>query len=668
MNTMCQIGVNMVDIRGEKKVRWQRRRRHGHSVRPRGTALTLSVAMAIAVLDLLALDTDTMAFYPFRDGAAGTTAVGTPILNVADKTRHVGTVSVKDATQVAPAPHDDRVYKGGVDFDDDAPAKYVFEGSLPGATVICTNPQSLHFTGDPERWSSYDKQRAGGNVSFADIGSELSTCDEYTLEFFWKVDADAFYRADDGDILAYNCGYLYNDEPAETRLVLPENAYMARVWFGNQNVKQLSLNYSLSPTGWPTDGSMTFIGDGKWHHFVLRQIKGGDGSLGYASYFDYVLPDHNTRNKPKEPVVIARGTVSGSAPLDLGRYFYRGKIACLRIIKRNLADNELLRVSNDIHYRPDLGNTVFHWRLDGAVGTSVSTISNSVPDFRAVNPNLFYATASAIVSDQYTGAGVAVSDENAAPVYTDALPYPRKTLVYAGAGRTDDRKLWTNLGSVHHSPAAVYDNNGWMKSTPGLRTGQTTLTEPNFNWVASGSFTCECFVRIDRTAFLAKNKVASYPRVGIMGSSFPSYSFDWKLFFDYETLSGEMHMRPQLQVYVINEGETKPTCYSDNHGELQRGKLLDDEKWHHVAVVYDDPTRTFTVYVDYELTNLQITLPVPYVSLAKITDRMLRFGYGLNDQNLEGAFDEIRYSRVALTPDEFLRCEREKTGLSLIVR
>lgn len=343
MNTMCQIGVNMVDIRGEKKVRWQRRRRHGHSVRPRGTALTLSVAMAIAVLDLLALDTDTMAFYSFRDGAAGTTAVGTPILNVADKTRYVGTASVKDATQAAPAPHNDKIYKGGVDFDDDAPAKYVFEGSLPGATVICTNPQSLHFTGDPERWSSYDKQRAGGNVSFADIGSALSTCDEYTLEFFWKVDADAFYRADDGDVLTYNCGYLYNDEPAATRLTLPENAYMARVWFGNMNVKQLSLNYQYSPTFWPTDGSVTFVGDGKWHHFVLRQIKGGDGSLGYASYFDYDLPDHNTRNKPKEPVVIARGTVSGSEPLDLGRYFYRGKIACLRIVKRNLAANELLR-------------------------------------------------------------------------------------------------------------------------------------------------------------------------------------------------------------------------------------------------------------------------------------------------------------------------------------
>lgn len=617
-------------------------------------------------LFLMAYDLDTMAFYPFKDGAPGASAVGTPIRNGVDSSKHVGTVTVKNATK--PAPRGTEAHSGGVTFDGDVPAKYIFEGKGSGAKLICVDPQALHFTGDPEPRPD-EGQRAGGNVSFADIGTELSACDEYTVEFFWKLDAEAFCTSAWSSFLTYNCGYLHEGETVPTSLTLPEAAWYGRVWYGDINANQLAVAYQYSPTDWPADGSKTVIGDGKWHHVAIQQGRTADGGLCYSAWLDYDVPDHRTRNGQK--AMVDRERVETSEPLDVGRWVFRGRIACLRVVRRRLPKSEFLYASNDSRFCPDLGETVFHWRLDGVSGEDATTLANAVPTYRAVNPGLFYATETSIVSDGCDGTGRAFSDQGGCVRYSNGLPFPRKIMVYDAPDRPVEHLLGENGGTAIVSPAAVYGTSDWLVPSAGLTTGQSVgngVVAPNFNAVTNGSFTCECFVRIDRTAFLAKNRVTAYPRAAIMGSAFPGWSADWKLYFDYETLSGQMRMRPKLAAYFWNPETAKPEMREMSQGEVPRGAFLDDERWHHVAVVYDDQARTMTAHVDYQETGMKIELPCPYVPLAKPSEQALRFGYGLGDQNMEGAFDEVRYSRVALTSDRFLRMERRLCGIVFVVR
>ena len=76
----------------------------------RGAKKSLSVSFACAALCAFAHDADTIAFYPFTDGAAGTSADGVTIHNDAGDFYH-GTVTVSTDT--------------GLVFHADAPGKYV---------------------------------------------------------------------------------------------------------------------------------------------------------------------------------------------------------------------------------------------------------------------------------------------------------------------------------------------------------------------------------------------------------------------------------------------------------------------------------------------------------------------------------------------------------------
>ena len=124
-------------------------------------------------------------------------------------------------------------------------------------------------------------------------------------------------------------------------------------------------------------------------------------------------------------------------------------------------------------------------------------------------------------------------------------------------------------------------------------------------------------------------------------------------------------LRPQLQAYVLNSSGGR-TVKSKTE-TINPGKSFADDKWHHCAVVYDDEAMRFTAYIDYaELMHLDVG--TNFVTLANATDRLLRFGYGVNDQTFMGEFDEIRLSRVALSPSQFLHLRHPPHGAIFIFR
>ena len=250
-------------------------------------------------------------------------------------------------------------------------------------------------------------------------------------------------------------------------------------------------------------------------------------------------------------------------------------------------------------------------------------------------------------------------------MWTNSVPHPKKTLVTDGEGKTAPA-FGETTGSIRLEPAAVYAaSDGWMKSTPGIYAPPN-----NYNVITAGSFTCECFFRFDRKGWLAKNIVSYYPRVGIMGMPNESYNLDWKFFFDFATtgLPDETtSLRPQLQAYVRKEGAAGGREIKSKSITISAGTSFADDKWHHCAVVYDDEAMRFTAYIDYsEL--MYLDLPTNFVLIARENYRNLRFGYGLNDQTFMGEFDEIRLSRVALQPSQFLHLRRPQRGAMILFK
>ena len=559
--------------------------------------------------------------------------------------------------------------EGTVTFSDDVPGKYIFAGK--DGSLICSNPKSLHFSGD--LGLNNTAPSAGGNVSFDSLGTVLSGLDEWTVEFFWKSYSDEYPgNTTSHRSIKWNCGMVCTNAtylagaPAPIGFNLLESKNSMRVWAGDdgQNVNWYtsSLLYRYSETSWPDDNDHVLY-DGLWHHIAVTYQK----STGRVrAKGDYCVPDHKWRQG--NAFFCTNVTLTTSEPLDLGCFRFRGRFACLRVTSRILSETEYMYVSNDPNFYPDKGDTVLHWKLDGENGVVLANgatiASSSVKTYRDINTNIFYGTDTAIVPASFDGSGVVYADANAAPMWTNSVPHPKKTVVTDGEGKNAP-VFGETTGSIRFEPAAVYDKDGWMKSTPGIYASPNT-----YNPIASGSFTCECFFRFDRKGWLAKNIVSYYPRVGIMGMPNESYNLDWKFFFDFATtgLPDETtSLRPQLQAYVRKEGAAGGREIKSKSVTISAGTSFADDKWHHCAVVYDDESMRFTAYIDYsELMHLD--LPTNFVLIARENYRNLRFGYGLNDQTFMGEFDEIRLSRVALQPSQFLHLRRPQRGAMILFK
>ena len=96
--------------------------------------------------------------------------------------------------------------------------------------------------------------------------------------------------------------------------------------------------------------------------------------------------------------------------------------------------------------------------------------------------------------------------------------------------------------------------------------------------------------------------------------------------------------------YPTQEGAS--SCYKRVETTVD---YLADKKWHHVALSYDKSTSTFRLYVDYKSVLTQT------VGATGLFDGP--FGYYFSrieaTSGFEGWMDEIRYSSVALQPEQF---------------
>ena len=170
----------------------------------------------------------------------------------------------------------------------------------------------------------------------------------------------------------------------------------------------------------------------------------------------------------------------------------------------------------------------------------------------------------------------------------------------------------TNKSAVHLPVTAVGAHNGVS----------FLLTDPN-NLVTASNFTFEAFIKTDRQTTKPENS---------------QYADSFSIFY-----SGYMK--------VLMNGANKQLLFryivSGNSNESYVPRI-DDGRWHHIAYVHDAAAGTITGYVDYK----QVTSFVGGTGGHAVNIRIS--GESAGYQTLPGCLDEVRITRRALSPAEFL--------------
>jgi hypothetical protein len=96
---------------------------------------------------------------------------------------------------------------------------------------------------------------------------------------------------------------------------------------------------------------------------------------------------------------------------------------------------------------------------------------------------------------------------------------------------------------------------------------------------------------------------------------------------------------------------------------------LADDAWHHIAFVYDKEKRCVSVYLDYRLYGRKNNIELFSDPAPDASDRQIEFGTGYKGglHQMNGCFDEIRITRRALDPQEFLTTLPATSGDTLFL-
>lgn len=577
-----------------------------------------------------------LAFYDFRDGAAGESAVGTPLVNRVDPAAFPGDRAVLGA-------------KGGeLVFSSDRPCRYVYANAAADEP-LAVDPQSLAFgSGDTPR------DGIGARVLFDGIGSCLATNADYTIEFFWKDD-----RAVDPGCMIMSV--TTGDEPAGP----PCKTY--GLGFYIQEAKNYALCRAKGWGSWDSTPSRdyyngtdakTSLCDGYWHHVAL--VHDSKTHL-MTTHFDYSKSGTDrkwaiTNGSPASASLPLLLGGDGTEPGTMSRSFH-GKIACLRVSRACLARGEFLQASDSPEgpFPRRLPETVFHWRFEGVPTNAAFGAGAVVSEAAAENAGLaerFAGTSYYLNREYYLG--LVNGDGLASGTAYTRLPEATAS-VAGGQVLAAGTSLGANLRSVFLRPYVSGTGVNDLGKNYGFSTGPELRQPDDPSLRVRGDFTMECFARLDPQLWEASQQLTPDGRgprttVAIMSLAGDglSQSTTWALLADprWKTLSlvfGTNAVSGAEHSVLVQP--TMPSLASFTSDPDWLGG------WHHYAVTYSESARTFRVYVDRRLFfETQHGGELAYGQ----TTQYCRVGCGGNASAWTGWLDEVRLVRRTLAPADFL--------------
>lgn len=284
----------------------------------RFTKRALATSELLRASDTEGYDDDVVAFYPFKDGAPSSSAVGTGTLH----------------NEVAPDlfPGTVELSAGGTNpsatFDAEGPNTYVFCGKKArGKEPFVTNPGSI--------WLRSDSNGKSGTMSFSGLATGLSKCHATgsTVEFFVKFTDGKIASWD--QFVWYYPGYLISGAVQDFRVYLPR---------ASDETWKKSLTYSLgsadSGRKYETKAlPFCVLEDGKWHHLAIVETPSSETGVAatVSVWLDYVK-----YSSLKVDAVQENATVEG---LRLCRGINHAKYACLKVTSRPLGKDEFLHAT-----------------------------------------------------------------------------------------------------------------------------------------------------------------------------------------------------------------------------------------------------------------------------------------------------------------------------------
>ena len=345
-------------------------------------------------------DSSILAFYSFKDGAAGSSAASASLANAAAPSSLEGTVTLYSSDASAAAA-----------FDADAPGARIYSSYRPSAELLCVAPQSISISSD------LGAVAKGASISFANASTELSHhhATGFTIEYFFKIENGASWNA----YAAKANLSIYKDASSDTTkifsLYLPcEDAKTVRCGVGG---------YSNGKEMYARNANLTAVNDGKWHHVAIVQTTGG--ANGYLE----VWYDRTRYINVAVPVSLSRTEVDDGKALSLACNAFVGKIACVRMTARALDKDDFMYASKRAQTVNDDGVLAFYPFDDGTVGAS-AVGTNAVCD--AVNP--------------VHSPGHVVKANSGTPSITWDADRPG-TYVYAG--KRAHKPIYVSPGSIH---------------------------------------------------------------------------------------------------------------------------------------------------------------------------------------------------------------------------
>lgn len=552
------------------------------------------------------LNADTLAFWEFKDGSPGDYV--TAIQSTSGKNTYSGEAGVADQSN-GKYPM----------YSSDGPGRLAV--SSRDLTILSENPGSIDF-----RYAERSTHQ-GGYIDLSGVADDIVGKGDFTIECFIKMDENyVYWQEGDGQYDQISKTMLYLEAEKNSggfKLVAPIEVFKDGTSVGKAKGFALQTYNRGELTKSETRGDWNVVGnDGRWRHFAIVYSETNKtakvGALSF--YMDYKkvwgspVPYANTDGGTGLKFRIGSGYKDAGGVDKNDTESVNGSISALRV-----SDAALDVVDFETPISDVLFAIPFNEGTNGAKVVNATVVSDP---------------------DRATECKYHIHSGTTDPTYEAQGRIGRKVL-------WDGEAMWENLACCHFRGWSSLPEGADLRVYAGYEMRVWDETGVRMN---PPSWTMEAFVKVEYeqewetgvgSLLFGKNGNASphsNPKV------WPQYA--WML-----TRTGNGHLRISwTEVDDDPDYAYGDVAVSGDHykSETTASPYLNDHRWHHVALSYDKPSRTFRLYVDYvcvlekQIDRDLFDGPYPYY--------FSRMEYS---SGFEGWMDEIRFSSVVRTPESF---------------
>lgn len=242
-------------------------------------------------------------------------------------------------------------------------------------------------------------------------------------------------------------------------------------------------------------------------------------------------------------------------------------------------------------------------------------------------------------------------------------PVDDDTLVYLPLG---DTRWFANTvplsngkwnAPLNGAPTAAWNPKGWSttQASANLPYGVPAVAdEAHGSAVRGGCLDINALADVKSYTFSSATvsgynmgHIIEFPKDGLSELYAGDFTFEWFFKTSYQS-NQAMLVNPWTKV-MINGGKIHPRVGDFNGGSGTGSAVVNDGLWHHCALVYRHGVNAFECWVDYRLDNSRSA-----DDLASNSQGFYFGGQGYSSQVFNGQLDDLRITKRALAPHEFL--------------